>query len=125
MPHSSSSKIAVSQTPAPAPPFSARECWVNVIMAAILMLTTMPGRTQGLGLITEPLLKDLHIDRITYANINLWATLIGAVFCFPAGYLIDRFGLRLVAGALTMLLGVTVWGMSGSARDLTVLFILV
>ena len=59
------------------------------------MLATMPGRTQGLGLITEPLLKDLHIDRITYANINLWATLIGAVFCFPAGYLIDRFGLRL------------------------------
>jgi MFS family permease len=99
--------------------------WVNVVLAALLMLATLPGRTQGLGLITEPLLKDFGIDRVVYAHVNLWATLLGAAFCFPAGYLIDRFGLRLVSGALTMLLGVTVWGMSDSARDLTVLFILI
>jgi len=29
------------------------------------------GRTQGLGLITEPLLADLHMDRVSYAAINL------------------------------------------------------
>jgi hypothetical protein len=34
------------------------------------MLATLPGRTQGLGLITEPMLRDLRIDRIAYANIN-------------------------------------------------------
>jgi len=98
--------------------------WVNVVLAAVLMLATLPGRTQGLGLITEPLLKDLQIDRVAYAGINLWATLLGAAFCFPAGYLIDRFGLRLVATALVLLLGVTVWRMSGFAGSATGLFVL-
>jgi MFS family permease len=34
---------------------------------------TLPGRTQGLGLITEPLLSDLKIGRLDYATLNLWA----------------------------------------------------
>ncbi len=52
--------------------------WINVVLAAVVMLATLPGRTQGLGLITEPMLRDLQIDRVTYASINLWATLLGA-----------------------------------------------
>ena len=51
--------------------------WINVVVAAVVMLATLPGRTQGLGLITEPMLRDLHLDRVAYANINLWATLLG------------------------------------------------
>jgi MFS family permease len=98
--------------------------WVNVVLAAILMLATLPGRTQGLGLITEPLLKDLNLDRTAYANINLWATLLGAAFCFPTGYLTDRFGLRMVSGALTLLLGLTVWKMSAMAGGFLSLFVL-
>jgi hypothetical protein len=45
--------------------------WVNVGVAALAMVGTLPGRTQGLGLITEPLLADLHMDRVSYAAINL------------------------------------------------------
>ena len=33
-----------------------RAGWINVVVAAIVMLATLPGRTQGLGLITEPML---------------------------------------------------------------------
>ncbi|MDB6019727.1 MAG: Major facilitator superfamily 1 [Pedosphaera sp.] len=98
--------------------------WVNVILAALLMLATLPGRTQGLGLITESLLRDLHIDRIAYANINLWATLLGALFCFPAGYLIDRFGVRPVATAFVLLLSLTVWRMSSFTGGIVGLFVL-
>ena len=76
--------------------------WVNVSVAALAMVGTLPGRTQGLGLITEPLLADLHMDRVSYAAINLWATLIGAAFCLPCGRLTDRFGSRIV---LTGVLG--------------------
>jgi len=89
------------------------------------MLATLPGRTQGLGLITEPLLKDLRLDRITYAGINLWATLMGAIFCFPAGYLMDRFGLRAVSTALVVLLGLTVWKMSAFNGGMAGLFLLI
>jgi MFS family permease len=98
--------------------------WVNVFVAAVLMLATLPGRTQGLGLITEPLLKDLHIDRVSYASINLWATLLGATFCFPAGYLIDRLGLRLVSSGIVLALAIVVWRMSAFVGGSAGLFVL-
>ena len=61
-----------------------------------------PSRANaGLGLITEPMLRDLQLDRVTYANINLWATLLGAVVCLPIGRLFDRAGLRGATFALT------------------------
>ena len=52
--------------------------WNIVALAALAMVGTLPGRTQGLGLITEPLLGDLGLGRVTYAAINFWATIIGA-----------------------------------------------
>src|SRR5689334_10350881 len=63
--------------------------WANLGVAALAMVATLPGRTQGLGLVTEPLLADLHLDRVTYAAVNLWATLIGSLFCIPCGRLTD------------------------------------
>ncbi len=89
------------------------------------MLATLPGRTQGLGLITEPMLRDLAMDRITYANINLWATLLGAAACLPAGWLIDRYGLRWTTGGLVVLLAVVVWQMSAMAGGLWLVFTLI
>lgn len=75
--------------------------WTQVIAGALLMLATLPGRTHGLGLITEPLLKDLQISHDSYAQINLWATLLGALVCLPVGTWLDRMGLRI--GALVLL----------------------
>ncbi len=91
-------------------------------MAALAMVATLPGRTQGLGLITEPLLADLHIDRVTYATINLWATLIGAAFCLPCGRLLDRYGSRIVLTLTVLFLGATVVGMR-SMQGITALSI--
>jgi MFS family permease len=98
--------------------------WVNVVVAALAMLATLPGRTQGLGLCTEPLLEDLQLDRGTFAQINLWATLLGALFCLPAGQMLDRFGTRITLAAVTCLLGLTVWSMS-AVQSVTMLFALV
>ena len=94
--------------------------WANLSVAALAMVATLPGRTQGLGLVTEPLIADLQVDRVTYATINLWATLIGALFCLPCGRLTDRFGSRVVLTALLFSLGVTVLVMaqSGSLNGL-------
>ena len=98
--------------------------WKQVVLASLLMLATLPGRTQGLGLVTEPLLADLHFDRFTYTNLNLWATLLGAGLCFPAGWAIDRFGLRWVTAAITLLLGLTVWRLSAFAGGMAMFFVL-
>ena len=86
--------------------------WVNVAVAAAAMVGTLPGRTQGLGLITEPLIKDLQIDRVLFAHINLWATLIGALCCIGVGRLIDRLGSRSVLTAVSIMLGAVVLLMS-------------
>src|SRR5215813_3401566 len=86
--------------------------WVNLTVAAMAMVGTLPGRTQGLGLITESLLKDLQIDRVLFAQINLWATLAGALFCFGIGRLIDRAGSRAVLTIVVFALGAVVLAMS-------------
>lgn len=88
--------------------------WVHVFIAALAMVGTLPGRTQGLGLITEPLLRDLHIDRVAFARINLWATLIGALFSIGVGRLIDRFGSRIVLSVVVVALASVVFGMSAT-----------
>jgi MFS family permease len=99
--------------------------WVNVVVAAVVMLATLPGRTQGLGLITEPLLQDLRLDRIAYANINLWATLLGAAICLPIGRVFDRVGLRWTTAALSLVLALVVWRMSALTGGVAALFVLV
>jgi MFS family permease len=91
---------------------SRRQGWVNVAVASLAMTATLPGRTHGLGLVTEPLLGDLHLDPVTFARINMLGTLIGAAFCFPAGWAIDRYGARRVLAGIVAALGLAVAGMS-------------
>jgi MFS family permease len=107
--------------------------WLPVGLAALAMVATLPGRTHGLGLITEPLLAELPVGRLSYAAINLWATLAGALFCVPAGWLLDRLGPRAVLTALVAGLAAAVLLMSalppgglvgGVALDLFVLVLL-
>ena len=86
--------------------------WVNLLVAAFAMVGTLPGRTQGLGLITEQLIADLNIDRVRFARINLGATLIGALFALGIGRLIDRYGSRTILTLVTVALGIVVVTMS-------------
>ena len=86
--------------------------WVVLGVAALAMVGTLPGRTQGLGLITEPLLRDLAVDRVRFAEINFVATLVGSLFCFGIGGLVDRHGSRSVLTWLSLGLGAVVVGLS-------------
>lgn len=89
--------------------------WLIVLVAAAAMVGTLPGRSQGLGLITEPLLREfgaLGLDRLSYARINFWATIAGAAGAIGIGRLIDRFGARLVLTAIALMLGAVVAAMS-------------
>jgi nitrate/nitrite transporter NarK len=73
------------------------------------MVATLPGRTHGLGLFTEPILRTLSLDRENYGFLNLAATLLGSLFCLPCGWLIDRLGTRvLLAGVMVALGGVVI-----------------
>ena len=86
--------------------------WPVLLVAAAAMVGTLPGRTQGLGLITEPLLADLSLGRVTYAELNFWATILGAGGAIGIGHALDRLGSRVVMIAVALALGVVVCFMS-------------
>ncbi len=95
--------------------------WVVMGLAALAMVGTLPGRTQGLGLITESLLKDLSLDRLAFAQMNLWATLLGSLFCLGVGRLQDQLGSRTMLVLIASLLGAVVLAMSVTS-SVTVMF---
>jgi sugar phosphate permease len=86
--------------------------WVVLVVAAGAMVCTVPGRSLGRGLITEPLLADLRLDRVTFGWVTLFATLIGSTFSLACGPLVDRLGTRLVLALNGLLLGAAVLAMS-------------
>ena len=100
--------------------------WVILVFAAIAMVATLPGRTVGIGLITEPLIADLGISRLHFAEMNFWAPIIGALFSAICGIAIDRFGVRAVLTAVLGALSAVVLQFSrvASAGMLLVLLIL-
>ena len=99
--------------------------WVIMVLAAAAMVGTLPGRTQGLGLITESLMKDLGLDRVTFAQMNLWATLLGSLCCIGVGRLQDRIGSRAVLTAVVALLGAVVLAMSTTTSAIVMFGLLV
>jgi MFS family permease len=88
--------------------------WVNLVVAAVAMSVTLPGRTYGLGLIAKPLTEDpgLGIGEWGLSALNFWAILLGSALCLPVGRMIDRFGVRLVLPGVAAALGASVWWMS-------------
>ena len=86
--------------------------WTVLFVAAAAMVGTLPGRTQGLGLITEGLLADLRLGRVDYAALNFWATILGSAGALGIGHFIDRFGSRLVLTVVSIALGIVVCAMS-------------
>ena len=98
--------------------------WVVLIFAAVAMVATLPGRSVGIGLITEPLIADLGISRLDFAEKNFWATIFGALFNLVCGITIDRFGVRAVVTAVLFVLSAVVLGFSQVASGGIVLLLL-
>ena len=98
--------------------------WVMVGVAAVAMVATLPGRTHGLGMITERLLADpqLNLSRTGYGQMNFWATLLGAFFCLGIGSCIDRFGIRRTLAVVMVGLGVVVLAMTKTTSP-SILFV--
>ncbi len=100
--------------------------WVVLIFAAVAMVATLPGRSVGIGLITEPLIADLGISRLDFAEKNFLATILGALFNLVCGLAIDRFGVRVVVTGVLFVLSVVVLGFSQVASGgIVLLFLLV
>jgi MFS family permease len=101
--------------------------WVNLVLAAVAMTATLPGRTHGLGLITKPLTEDagLGVGAGLFSVFNFWAILLGSALCLPVGWLIDRLGTRLVLTAVAAGLGAAVLWMSAAGGAVALFLALV
>jgi MFS family permease len=90
--------------------------WINLLLAALAMTATLPGRTHGLGLITKDLTSDpsLAVNERTFTVLNFWAVILGSALCLPVGRMIDRWGVRAVLVGVATGLGLSVLGMSAA-----------
>jgi MFS family permease len=86
--------------------------WVNLVMAALAMTATFPGRTFGLAMINKSLQADLDIGDIFHGSLNFWSMILGGALCWPVGRLLDRLGTRWVLTVVVAALGVVVLWMS-------------
>ena len=78
------------------------------------LVSRCPG-TARRGSVSSRAAPARYLDsRVVYAQINLAATLIGALFCFGVGRLIDRRGSRIVLTGVALALGVVVLVMSSA-----------
>jgi MFS family permease len=109
-------EAALLPTPARVRPAAAWR-WVHVGVAALAMVATLPGRTHGLGLFTEPIRNTFGLDTESYGLLNMGATLLGALFCLPCGWLLDRLGTRGVLSGVMVALGAMVVAMSQVRGD--------
>ncbi|HZL96872.1 MAG TPA: MFS transporter, partial [Vicinamibacterales bacterium] len=64
------------------------------------------------GLVTEPLIAELQIGRVDYAQLNLWATLVGSLCAIGIGRFVDQLGARIVLTTVVTSLGIVVCAMS-------------
>ncbi|MDA7667072.1 hypothetical protein N8547_01860 [Akkermansiaceae bacterium] len=96
-----------------------------VALAALAMVATLPGRTVGLGLITESLISEFGMTRTEYAKFNMIATLLGTAGALIAGPLTDRFGIRVTLSGALILLGCLVMTMSQWVTAATIMAFLI
>jgi len=99
--------------------------WMIVALAALAMVATLPGRTVGLGLITESLISEFGMTRTEYAKFNMIATLLGTAGALIAGPLTDRFGIRVTLSGTLILLGCLVMTMSQWVTAATIMAFLI
>ena len=86
--------------------------WDQVLLAAVAMTATFPGRTHGLSTINKSLQADLGIGDIFHGALNFWSVVLGATLCWPIGRVIGRLGTRLVLTVVAAALGIVVLVMS-------------
>jgi predicted MFS family arabinose efflux permease len=97
-----------------------------LLVASLTMVATLPGRTVGLGLITEQLLADLALTRSNFAELNLWATFIGSLFILGTGPALDRSLRWTTTAVLAGFSGAVFWlaNLSGPALLLLILILI-
>jgi sugar phosphate permease len=79
--------------------------WVMLAVGFLGMLATGPGQSFNIAIFVNPLIEELNLSRTAISSAYSLGTLIAAFGLSYVGWLIDRFGPRLMIAAITLSLG--------------------
>jgi len=98
----------------PPPPQPARFYygWVIAGIAMVAIVMTLPAQSVLVGVFKEPIREALGISVGQISNSYMIGTLCAALPLTFVGRLADRFGVRVVLGAVCLLFGLALAGMS-------------
>jgi MFS family permease len=88
--------------------------WFVLGIGTMGMLMSIPGQTVGVSVFTDFLIEALALDRGGISMAYLVGTIGSALMLTPGGRSYDRFGARPVGVAVTLLLALTLVGLSVS-----------
>ena len=102
--------------PEPAPSWTARlpffYGWVILPSAGLAMFASGPGQTFAISMFVDPLIEEFGWSRTSVSGLYTAGSLTAAATMLGVGWLLDRFGARVVITAIGLLLGLAALWMS-------------
>jgi|GEM_PF-122514 len=92
--------------------FSIYYGWILLPFAVVGVLMSMPGQTAGFSAFTEPLLELSGFTRTTLSLFYMIGTVASGFLITVMGGLLDRWGSRKMMMFASLMLGVTLFGLS-------------
>lgn len=86
--------------------------WVIVAAAGLGMFASAPGQTYAFSVFLDPVIEDLGWSRTLISSLYFFGSLTAAGIIVGVGRLLDKFGARVMLGAVAIVFGGVLIGMS-------------
>lgn len=83
--------------------------WVVAAVGTLGFVASSPGQTFVISIFLEPLIKEFHLTRTSFASLYMVATLGGSLLLPTMGKIIDRRGCRESLSLISMALAITLF----------------
>ena len=88
--------------------------WAIIPLGALGIIMSVPGQTMGVSVFTDHLIKALDLTRVQLSAAYMGGTVTSALLLTFAGYAYDRYGVRVMAPVVGILLGTMLVALSAS-----------
>ena len=92
--------------------------WVILPTAAIALFVSGPGQTFAVSVFVDPLIEEFGWSRTSMSGLYTAGSLTAAGAMFGVGWLLDRFGARVMLTAIGLLMGLAALWMSTVSNQL-------
>ena len=86
--------------------------WVILAVSSAAGFMSGPGQTYGVSVFVDPIIDDLGLSRTMVAGLYTAGSLTAATTMVVVGWLLDRYGARVMLAVVAILFGFAVIGMS-------------